>query len=1436
MRMGELLAELNRRGLEVWAEGDLLRLRGPKGAAGDDLRKVLAEHKGELLELLRERHRVREVQPITRAPRDKPAPLSFGQQRLWFLDQLEPGSSTYNLALPMRVEGALDTDILERCFAEIVQRHEILRTYYAEDEGVPVQIVDPDPRLEFRVLSEETVLALCPEGVEAYLHREGQRPFELSRDAMLRVLVITQGTQGQLVQVCMHHIAADVWARGIIIRELMMLYAAFSQGEPSPLPPLELQYSDFAVWQRGYLVGEVRQGLVDYWRKQLAGLSPLQELPTDHPRPRVQSFAGGEVRFDVEPALAEGLKALGHAANATPFVSMLGAFFVLLHRLSGREDLALGANSINRGRPELEPLVGFFVDNLVMRVDLSGRPSFHTVLERVREVVLGAFSHQDLPFDLLVEELKPPRNLGFNPLFQTVFSWTREAGGFTNPAGARMLPLEFETTASRFDLNFFAEDHGERLTGRIVFNRELFERDTIQRYVACFLTLMRALVTEPHRPVTELPLLPVAERARVLLEWNDTRAAPPRAECLHALFEARAERTPDACALVMGDWELTYGELDQQSDRLAAHLQTLGVGPEAVVGVCLERAPRLIVGLLAVLKAGGAFLPLDPDEAPERLRRILTDARPHVLLTSGEVPGAEGLTVVHLDDEGTGLPSATGRRLRRDVTAENLAYILYTSGSTGQPKGTQVTHASIVNYLRWSAEAYRLPRGAGSPVLGSISFDGTLTSLFAPLLTGRALFLLPRGQELELLASREYPEQGLSFIKMTPSHLRAFEGLGRAREVLERTHAVVLGGEGLHGGDLARWRELGLSTRVINEYGPTEAAVACSFYDVPSTGAPLPERIPIGRPITHTQLYILDRHGQLVPPGVPGELYIAGAGLARGYLGRPDLTAERFVPNPFAGELPGQSGSRLYRTGDVARHLPDGNIEYLGRLDDQLKIRGHRVESGEVESALARHPQVVHAAVVLHRATGESPRLVAYVQPTPPRPGDAEDLDVSLRRFLQGQLPEYMWPSSFLVLPELPLTPSGKVDRKALPAPRPRDASLGVRSEARTEMERQLEPLFRELLGLDAVAPDASFFELGGHSLLAIQLIARIRSALGVDVPLNEIFERPTIEGLAQWLTRADRPTALAVRLPDCIVALKPWGSKSPIFCTPPSAGSPAVYVSLARHLSPEQPLYGFQMPGVTDEKPALASIEETAALFVAGMRQVQPQGPYRIAGWSYGGIVACEMARQLEAQGEHVALLALIDGASLDRKAAQDSHDVKEAVSTGSQLVKVLVQTPLPRDYASLKLVGEWMGISLPDAPGELLRRDSDGHRSYLRRFLRDVRRTARNMLVTLRAERSYTFSSYEGHATLFRAGPSRPGKDSLVESVRRFARSGVEVISVPGNHMTLIMDERNVTVLAQHLQNCLDEVAVALARQEPRRTEPTLTQWTGSSSKEVA
>ncbi|ATB48587.1 non-ribosomal peptide synthetase [Corallococcus macrosporus] len=1426
MNLGELLAELNRRGLEVRVEGEALRLRGPKGAASAELRQALAEHKPALLELLRAHDQGQGEAPIVPVPRTGPAPLSYGQTRLWFLDRLEPGGTAYNLMLALQVEGHLDVAILARCFTEVIRRHEILRTRYAEHAGVPVQIVDLEPPLDFRVLDERDVLAAEPGGVEAFLLREGRRPFDLATGPLLRFLVIERGAQGQYLQLCLHHIAADVWAQAILVREIVTLYGAFASGQPSPLPQLTLQYSDFAAWQRDYLQGDVRRKLVDYWRKKLEGAPPLLELPTDHARPKAPTNRGGEVRFEVGPELTAALKAQSHAARTTPFVGMLSAFFVLLHRLTGRDDLVLGANSINRSRTELEPLVGFFVDNLVMRVDLGGDPGFATVLERVRETVLDAFAHQDLPFDLLVEELRPARSLGFNPLFQVVFAWVRASSEAQAETGLRIRPLEFEANTSRFDLSLFVDDHGDRLSARMVFSRDLFEQRTIQHYVDCFQVLLAGLVAEPQRPVGALPMLHAEDRRRVLRQWNDTGTPTEEAVCLHALIEAQALRTPDAVAVVVDDWELTYGELDQLSDRVAAALQELDVGPEVVVGVYLDRSPELIVSLLGVLKAGGAFLALDVDEPADRLRHIVADARPRVLIStekrSERLWGMGGFVTLHVDDGYRDMPAAPGQQLRRDVLPDQLAYILYTSGSTGRPKGTELTHRSIVNYLRWSVEAYRLREGTGSPVIGSVSFDGTLTSLFAPLLAGRALFLVPRGREIDVLTSRDYAEQGFSFIKMTPSHLRAFNGLGRTREVLGRTHAVVLGGEGLHGVDLAAWRAQGLPTRVINEYGPTEAAVACCFEALLPEGAPPPERVPIGRPIPHMRLYILDRHLQPVPVGVAGELYIGGVGLARGYLRRPDLTAERFVPNPFEPDTAGPGGSRLYRTGDHARYLSDGRIEYLGRQDDQLKIRGHRVESGEVEAALGGHPDVVQAAVVLQRPPGGAPRLVAYVQPrTLERPDDG-DLRAALRQSLREVLPEYMLPEVIALLPELPLTPSGKIDRKALPpvvSETPTASGL-VRTVARTGTEQQLQALFGELLGLSTVAPTDSFFELGGHSLLAVTLISRISEKLNIEVPLNEVFDRPTVESLASWIDEhAGKVTALIRQLPPCVVALKPLGRKPPLFLAPPSAGSPAVYVTLARHLDAEQPVFGFQMPGVMDDQQPPETIEDTAALYVAALRQVQPRGPYRIAGWSYGGLVVCEMARQLEALGEQVALLGLIDGAALDRLAAHDG--TPQEIPAGSQLLKVLGEAQMPRDYASLRLIGEWMGISLPETWTDLLRRGTDGQYSYLWRFLRDSALTARNFLSTRRSEQLYTFSSYGGAATLYRTGPVTVGGDPLVDSVRRFALAGTEVIPVPGNHMTLIMDERNVVVLANEIQKCLDRVLTVPPIAEVSRAE---------------
>jgi len=1036
-------------------------------------------------------------------------PLSFAQQRLWFIDQLEPGSPLYNLPLALRVEGPLEPAVLRRSLGEIVRRHEAVRTVFALRGDAPVQVIQPPapfvlPLVDLSGLPEPAreaeALALAVE--------EARRPFDLAQDLKLRGLLLRLSAADHTVALTMHHVASDGWSMGILVREVAALNAAFAQGEPSPLAELPVQYADFSVWQRSWLHGEVLEREIDWWRHQLAGLPPLLELPTDRPRPAVQSYRGATRPVRLPAALTRHMEALGRREGATLFMVLLAAFQALLARISGQDDLAVGSPGAGRNRVETEGLIGFFVNTLVLRGNLTGN-TFRELLGQVRETALAAYLHQDVPFEKLVEELAPDRSLAHAPLFQVMLVLQNAPVESLEIENLRLRPagdLGDRGTTAKFDLTVNLSEHDGGLSGTVEYATDLYDAATIDRLALHYERLLTAALEAPELSTGELPLLSPAERHQAIAEWNDTGVFSAREILLHDLLAARAELAPELPALVQGQERLTHGELAVRSDRLAAHLRALGAGPDVIVALFLERSIDLVVALLAVLKAGSAYLPLDASLPRPRLSFMLDDARPSIVLTrTRQLPDLpEHSCVVCLDD----LQETAGERgpaVR--PAADNLAYVLYTSGSTGNPKGVAVTHRGLANYLLWAADAYPAGEGRGAPVHSPVSFDLTVTSLFLPLLAGRCVDLVPEEEGVEGLAAA-LAEGGFGLVKLTPAHLEVLQRLLPPERVDGCASAFVIGGEPLSGEQLAFWRLHAPGLRLINEYGPTETVVGCCTYEIPASLPPAGP-VSIGRPIANTWILILDPQLHPVPIGARGELYLGGTGVCRGYLHRPDLTAEKIVPDPF-----GAWGERLYRTGDLARRLPDGTIEFLGRSDHQVKIRGFRIELGEIEAALATLPGVREAVVLAREDRSEGRpgdrRLVAYVV------GDiaAEELRRSLQEQLRERLPEHMVPAAFVALSALPLTPNGKVDRKALPAPE-RQGTPGACLAPRTPVEEVLAGIWAEVLGLERVGVADHFFDLGGHSLFATRVMSRLRAALGVEIPLRDLFAAPRLADLA---------------------------------------------------------------------------------------------------------------------------------------------------------------------------------------------------------------------------------------------------------------------------------------------------------------------------------
>jgi amino acid adenylation domain-containing protein len=1174
---------------------------------------------------------------IPRVARGGDLPVSFAQERLWFLDRLGEGGTAYNVTNPLRLTGAVDEAALERALGEVVRRHEALRTVFREVDGAPRQVVLPFGGVALPV---EDLSALAVGEREARVRErvadEGARRFDFAAGPLFRAALLRLGAEERVLLLSMHHVACDGWGAGVLFRELWTLYAAFREGRPSPLPEPPIQYADFAAWQRGRAGSEAHGRELAYWRARLAGAPELLELPADRPRPPRPSMRGAAVPVRVPAAAAGPLRELARREGATLFMAVLAAFQVVLARWSGQDDVVVGTLVAGRTRAEVEELVGLFMNTLALRADLSGDPAFRELLGRVRDDVLGAYDHQEVPFERVVAELQPRRTLSHSPLFQVVFqldeagSRSAPAPASAGPGGLRVRGEAEEVTAEKVDLTLVLSAGAEGIGGTLSYSTDLFDRATALRMVEHLGRVLAQVAADPALPLSRIALLGADERRRVVEEWNRTAAPYPADRCIHQLFEAQAARTPDAVAVAFGGRSLAYRELDARANRLASHLAGLGVGPEVRVGICLERGLEPLVCILGVMKAGGAWVPVDPGHPAERQGYVLADSGVAVLLTQARLahrlPDLPGVRVIAVDREWERIAAEPAEAPRTGVTAENLAYVIYTSGSTGRPKGVAMHHRGVCNYIDWGIGFYGADRGNGSPVFSSLAVDLTLTN-FLPLFAGRTVHFLPEENAVEALAAALRERRGYGAVKITPVHLTLLTPLLTADEAKEAAHTLVIGADFLPAEPTVFWQEHAPGVRLMNEYGPTETVVGCSAYVLPN-GVHRAGPVPVGGPIQNLAFYVLDERMEPVPVGLPGELYIGGAGVARGYLGRPALTAEKFVPDPFGG-----AGARMYRSGDRARWLEGGNLMVLGRADGQVKLRGYRVELGEIEAVLRRHPSVTGCLAVVREDRPGDRRLVAYVAATGPDAGAA-----ALRAHLLRSLPEYMVPAAFVVMDALPRTATGKLDPRALPAP-VYGAEGREPDEPHSYLEARLLQLWEELLGVEGIGATDDFFELGGNSLLALRLFTRVNRALGCDLPVATLFEGPTVRHMARAVEAQSRADAAP---PGPVVPLQPHGALPPLFLVHAADRNVMGYVNLVRHLGGGQPAYGIRDLG--DLRRPVARI---AAEHVAALRQVQPRGPYYLAGWSFGGTVAFEMALQLERAGEGVAFVGLLDTVS---------------------------------------------------------------------------------------------------------------------------------------------------------------------------------------------
>src|ERR1700754_806828 len=1288
-------------------------------------------------------------------------PLSFAQQRLWFLHQMDPSNAAYNMPLAFRLSGQLDVAALQWSLDEIVRRQQILRTTFDVLDQEPVQLVAATGALALTVTDFSSLPPSVSEmEAEMLATEETQRPFDLVNGPLIRARLMRLGTNEQGLLVTMHHIISDGWSQTVLLNELGALYEAAVADHTSPLPELSIQYADFAVWQREWLQGEVLDQQLEYWRKHLRGAPPSLELPTDRPRPAVQSFNGERYSFALSRDLTTRLLELSRREDATPFMTLLAAFYVLLYRYTGQADIVVGTPVANRSRQELESLIGFFVNTLVLRVDLSGDPTFRELLAQVREVSLGAFAHQDLPFEMLVEELSPIRDASRNPLFQVVFALQNMPDPASRQLELDITPVEVKTARAQFDLMLDVISIDRQFYVTLVYNTDLFDASTIQLTGERFKVLLAGVVHGAGRRISTLPVLTGFELRRLLVEWNDTGKESVYEVRIHRLFEQQVERAPETIALVFEERRLTYEELNQRANKLAHYLVASGVGPESFVGLLLERSPEMIVALLAILKAGGVYVPLDPASPPARLSYMVDDARISVLVSdrrlATRLPLSQNVRVICVDDD------EIAKRSRSNpaccTSGDNAAYVIYTSGSTGAPKGVVLAHNGVCNQIAAMAQSFGI--GPESCVLqfASLGFDASVFEIFTALTTGARLCLVSRETMLSGGRLVEYAQKQNVTVAMLPPSLLAL----LSPEEWPGLKTAISAGERCPAETAARWSR---GRQFFNAYGPTETTIVVTVYehDRVRTGD-----TPIGRPLGNVQIYLLDQYLNPVPIGATGELHVGGVAVGRGYLDRPGLTADRFIPDPFSTE----PGARLYKSGDLAMYLPDGNIRFLGRRDEQLKVRGFRIEPGEIEATLKEHPAVTDVAVV----ADEDQRLVAYITGT-------TATDEELRIFVRQRLPDYMVPSFFVSLTELPLTTNGKVDRIALRARiRTRVERVDERIGPRDLLESELARIWEELLHVEPDIRD-NFFDLGGHSLLVMSLLSRVERVTGKRLHVVDIFQAPTIESLATLL-RDEEDQSASKPFVGPLVAMQTEGSLTPVFFVHPAGGSVGSYFSLARAVGQERPFYALEG---TLAGNARRQVELIAKNYLDAIRAVQPDGPYLLGGWSSGGVVAFEMARQLQACGAEVSLVVLLDSMPPGTAVVDDRVSLLAGFAGNLNIPIHSVSEELLRSGTETQL--NWL---LEQAHrSQVLPRDLG---------LDDLRRQFELYLADIEAVRNYHPPAASFPLLLLRASD----EDEVTEQIARWTQlssNQLEVLSVPGDHITM-MRLPHVATLAEFLR----------------------------------
>lgn len=1360
---------------------------------------VSPSQRRELLELLLQEKGLRTS--LTSIPRRKDQidlPLSFAQQRLWFLDRLEPGSSAYNMYSAQHLQGPLNIAAIEQSINQIFQRHESLRTTIHEMNGEPIQVIIPFSTLNLRMIRLQDSDDREAE-VDRLVHEELECPFDLAAGPLIRAAMLQLSADEHILLFTLHHIISDAWSSGVIFRELEILYEANLNGKVSALPELPIQYGDYALWQKEWFQGKRLEEELSYWKNKLDGAPQILKLPTDYPRPSIQSYRGAVKRFPLPSRLSESLKELAQHEGATSFMVFLAAFAALLHRYTGNRDLVIGSPISNRNRVETEDLIGLFVNTLLFRLDLSGNPTFREFIRRVREICLENYSHQDVPFERLVEHLRPERKLSRSPLFQVMFDFVK-GGPTMNLQGLTARPFIVKTSTAKFDLSLFMQERESQFSGAVEYCSDLFEGQTVERMIGHFQNLLEVASANPDTTISALRILTDSERRQLLFAWNKAQKAIPDV-VIHQLFERQVIETPDATAVIFDGGRTTYAELNARANKVARGLQKLRVGPEVPVGVCTSRSLEMVVSVLGILKAGGAYVPLDPTYPKERLSFLIANTGMQIILTQQPMLPTlpkQNLNLICLDSSWNLFNAESEANPPCTATSQNLAYILHTSGSTGKPKGVAVTHHSLVNHSLAVGSYLSLSPEDRVLQFASLSFDVSADQIFSSLASGASIVLRPDSLWPSIRDFVNFLQKNQLTVVGIPAALWHEWVSALSSEGCEPptcTRLVFTGSELVLSEKLRIWqRKIGQNVRWVNGYGPTEATINATLYE-PSldienhagTG------VPIGHPIANTTAYVLNEDLEPVPIGVPGELYLGGEGLARGYFDNPKLSAERFLPNPFSD----RAGTRMYKTGDRVRYLSNGNIEFLGRVDYQVKIRGVRVEPAEIEAAINEFNGVEESVVLVQ---ADDSRLVAYVLV---KGNDGLNTD-ELRHHLRQKLPEHMVPSAFVRMENFPVTSGGKIDRTKLPPPEEmRSIEYTEYLPPRDELEYQLTKIWEKALSVRPIGMRDNFFDLGGHSLLAVKMFSQVEKLSGKNLPLATLFQAPTIEHLARILRDSGWTPPWS-----SLVAIQPRGSKPPLYCVHAIGGNIVEYLHLGRYLGNDQPLYGVQAQGLDGKAPRHDRIEDMADHYIKEIRSLQPEGPYYLAGTSFGGLVAFEMAHRIVMQGEKVGLVGLFD---------TNAPGYPKYLPGTTSLHRKL-------NYQKQRFLFHLNNLRLlePENRIEYVQRNTRKVRALLRKRMRRIRRSVQNLFLGERirviqeagneARKKYLPPVYGGKVVLFRAShqPSGIYPDPTL-GWDQFVTGELEIIEIPGYHG--LVREPLVRTLAARLKSCLE---LARHRQE--------------------